>query len=198
MTVSEFLQWDSGDRSGALWQLRDGEPEMMAPASDRHGRIQGELTSLIGHHLKNNRPECSVVTAPGVVPRIRSSENFRIPDIGITCSPSTGQTPIPEPIALIEILSPSNEQETRTNIWTYTTIPSVQEIIVLHSTAIAAEILRRGPDGTWPEKPDLLGPATNSASSPSALPHRCGRHTVPRAYNNLRKRCAGLSCSLRH
>ncbi len=132
---------------------------MMAPASDRHGRIQGELTSLIGTHLKNNRPECSVVTAPGVVPRIRSSENFRIPDIGITCSPSTGQTPIPEPIALIEILSPSNEQETRTNIWTYTTIPSVQEIIVLHSTAIAAEILRRGPDGTWPEKPDLLGPA---------------------------------------
>ena len=130
---------------------------MMAPASDRHGRIQGELTSLIGTHLKNNRPECSVVTAPGVVPRIRSSENFRIPDIGITCSPSTGQTPIPEPIALIEILSPSNEQETRTNIWTYTTIPSVQEIIILHSTAIAAEILRRCPDGTWPEKPDLLG-----------------------------------------
>jgi Uma2 family endonuclease len=35
MTVAEFLDWDSGDRTGALWQLRDGEPEMMAPASDR-------------------------------------------------------------------------------------------------------------------------------------------------------------------
>ncbi len=31
-TVDEFLEWDSGDRTGALWQLRDGEPEMMPPA----------------------------------------------------------------------------------------------------------------------------------------------------------------------
>ena len=32
MTVAEFLEWEPEDRSGALWQLRDGEPEMMAPA----------------------------------------------------------------------------------------------------------------------------------------------------------------------
>jgi hypothetical protein len=32
MTVGEFLEWEPDDRSGALWQLRDGEPEMMAPA----------------------------------------------------------------------------------------------------------------------------------------------------------------------
>lgn len=158
MTVAEFLQWDPGDRSGALWQLRDGEPEMMAPASDRHGRIQGELTGLIATHLRNNRRECSVVSAPGVIPRIRSSENYRIPDIGITCSPSTGQVPIPEPVVLIEILSASNERETRANIWTYTTIPSVQEIVVLHATSIAAEILRRRTDNTWPDQPELLGP----------------------------------------
>ena len=35
MTVAEFLEWEPDERSGALWQLRDGEPEMMAPASDR-------------------------------------------------------------------------------------------------------------------------------------------------------------------
>jgi hypothetical protein len=29
MTVAEFLGWEPDDRSGRLWQLRDGESEMM-------------------------------------------------------------------------------------------------------------------------------------------------------------------------
>ena len=49
MTVAEFLDWEPDDRSGRLWQLRDGEPEMMAPASDRHGSIQTRA-GLSGHH----------------------------------------------------------------------------------------------------------------------------------------------------
>jgi hypothetical protein len=32
----------------------------------------------------------------------------------------------------------------------------VAEIVVLRSTAIAAEILRRAPDGTWPQQPDII------------------------------------------
>jgi len=54
MTVAEFLEWEPDDRSGALWQLLDGEPEMMAPASDRHGSIQSRLGQLIGVHLDTN------------------------------------------------------------------------------------------------------------------------------------------------
>lgn len=158
MTLAEFLEWDSGDRTGARWQLRDGEPEMMAPASDRHGSIAMELGYLLTAHLRTQRSPCRAVSEAGVIPRIRSAENYRIPDIGITCTPATEAIPMPDPVALIEILSPSNERETRANIWAYTTIPSVQEIIVLRSTSIIAEILRRDPDGTWPEKPELLGP----------------------------------------
>ncbi|MGA8552055.1 MAG: Uma2 family endonuclease, partial [Stellaceae bacterium] len=55
-----------------------------------------------------------------------------------------------EPILLVEILSPSNEAETRANVWTYTTIPSVREILLVRSTHIAAELIRREPDGGWP------------------------------------------------
>ena len=58
---------------------------------------------------------------------------------------------------VIEILSPSNRAETWTNVWSYTTIPSVREILVLHSTSIGADLLRRGPDGTWPERPQAIG-----------------------------------------
>ena len=64
---------------------------------------------------------------------------------------------LPNPVVLIEILSPSNEAETRANIWAYTTIPTVAEIVVLRSTSVAAEVLRRQPDGEWPQQPEIVG-----------------------------------------
>jgi Uma2 family endonuclease len=152
MTVAEFLDWDSGDRTGALWQLRDGEPEMMAPASDAHGSIQARLAYLLTAHFDARGGPCRVVVAPGVIPGLRSEENCLVPDLGITCVPPMGARLMHEPVVLIEILSPTNVTKTRANVRAYTTIPTVAEIVVLRSTAIAAEILRRGPDGAWPEQ----------------------------------------------
>ena len=158
MTVADFLEWDPEDGTGALWQLRDGEPEMMAPATDRHGSIQGELAYLLINALVQQGSRCRAVIDPGVIPRVRSDRNMLIPDIGITCDPPSERRALPSPVALIEILSPSNEAETRANLWAYATIPSVAEIVVLATSRIAAEVLRRGPDGAWPEQPELLGP----------------------------------------
>jgi Uma2 family endonuclease len=62
-----------------------------------------------------------------------------------------GQATLPDPVLLVEILSPSNQAE-RSNVWTYTSIPSVQKILILHSARIRAELLRRLPDGGWPEQ----------------------------------------------
>jgi Uma2 family endonuclease len=156
MTVDQFLEWEPDDRSGALWQLRDGEPEMMAPASDRHGSIQSELAYLITTHLRERSSPCRVVTAPGIVPAERSEDNCLVPDLGITCAPPTGEHLMHEPLVLIEILSPTNVSRTRENIRAYRTIPGVQEIVLLHSSAIVVEILRRGADGTWPQQPDVV------------------------------------------
>jgi Uma2 family endonuclease len=156
LTVTEFLVWDSGDRSGRLWQLRDGVPEAMAPASQTHGAIQGELGALIRNHLLAAGRPCRVVVAPGVVPRVRARDNVRIPDLGVSCTPSDGRHMLAEPVLLVEILSPSNSEQTWANVWSYTTIPSVAEILVLSSTSVAADFLRRGPDGAWPEDPEPL------------------------------------------
>ena len=156
MTVAEFLGWEPDDRPDRRWQLIDGEPVAMAPGSETHGAIQGELARLIGNHLLDRRSPCRVISEPGVVPRIRSDRNYRVPDLGVTCAaPAQGQT-VPDPVLLIEILSPSNEAATRANVWAYTTMPSVQEILLLHSTRIEAELLRRHPDGSWPEQPEII------------------------------------------
>ena len=37
-------------------------------------------------------------------------------------------------------------------MWTYTTIPSVREVLVLRSDRIAGEIMRRSADDVWPER----------------------------------------------
>ncbi|MGH7153141.1 MAG: Uma2 family endonuclease [Acetobacteraceae bacterium] len=159
MTVAEFMDWDSGDRTGARWQLRDGEPEMMAPASDRHGTIQARLAHRLTAHFQARGGRCRAVINPGVIPRLRAEENCLVPDIGITCTPNTGAHMLPDPVALIEILSPSSQSETRANVWAYATIPTVIEIVILRSTSIAAEVLRRGADGSWPEQPKIVGDA---------------------------------------
>ena len=158
MTVAEFLDWNPEDGSGAIWQLRDGEPEMMAPASEAHGSIQARLLHLIESHLIARGSRCRSVVTPGVIPRVRSDRNMLAPDIGITCSPPSGGKSLPDPVVLVEVLSPSNEIETRANVWAYTTIPSVQEIVIIFSTEIGAELLRRRADGSWPGQPEFIGP----------------------------------------
>jgi Uma2 family endonuclease len=158
MTVDEFLVWDADDVTGRRWQLIDGEPVPMAPAAEVHGRIQAEFGALLRNHLLATGRPCTVISAPGIVPRIRSNENFRVPDLGVTCAPPSGGVMVPEPVLLIEILSPGNEAKTRLNIWTYTTMPSVQEILAVRSTRMEVELLRRENDGNWPASPVIVRP----------------------------------------
>lgn len=84
--------------------------------------------------------------------------NMRVPDLGVTCTADApGQRALPDPVVLIEILSPSNATDTWDNVWAYTTVASVREIVVVHSMRIKAELLRRGGDGGWPAQPEQIG-----------------------------------------
>ena len=106
------------------------------------------------NHLREKASGCEVVANPGIVPRLLSEHNVRIPDLAVTCSPlAPGQATLSDPVLVIEILSPSNQPETWTNVWAYTSIPSVLEILILRADRIAADLLRRSPQGEWPERP---------------------------------------------
>jgi Uma2 family endonuclease len=154
MTVAEFLDW-AGDGSGRKFQLVDGELRAMSPGSATHGTIQMTLGGLIRNVLVA-AGRYRVVGEPGVVTLI--PENLRVPDLGVTGTPDApDQRTMPNPIVLVEILSPRNASDTWDNVWAYTTIPSLREIVVVHSTRVLAEVLRRGPDGRWPEKTEKIG-----------------------------------------
>jgi len=157
MTTTEFLVWPD-DPTGRHWQLVDGEPVPKAPASDAFGSIHAALAALVGNHLAGGLRRCRVVISPGIVPRVREADNVRVPALAVTCSPADPNARlVREPVLILEILSPSNEAETWANVWAYTTIPSVAEILIVQSLAIEAELLRRQPDGGWPRMPERLG-----------------------------------------
>ncbi len=155
MVVADFLAWNppGGDR----WELIDGIVRAMSPAAPRHGAIHGEVARLIGNHLAQTRPACAAIVEPGIQPRVRANLNVRVPDLAITCIPLQPEDRLLQaPLIVVEILSPSNKAETWANVWSYVTIPSVQEILVLHTAEIRADLLRRQPDGTWPGDPLTL------------------------------------------
>ena len=90
--------------------------------------------------------------------KLRAARNYRIPDLGVTCAPPLPDQILPDPVLLVEILSPTNDVKTWSNVWTYASIPSVREILVVHGTRAAGELLRRDANGQWPDEPAAIGP----------------------------------------
>src|SRR5690348_15862468 len=140
MTVDEFVAW-AGDGN---WQLVDGEPRAMAPASATHGIIQTNVGYTLTRDLRAVDSPCRAVTEPAIVPRVRALSGMRVRDVAVTCtSIGAGQLALPDPVLVVEILSPTNESDTWENVWTDVSIPSVSAVLVLRSTSIGADIMRR-------------------------------------------------------
>jgi Uma2 family endonuclease len=156
MTVDDFLAWP-GDGTATRYELVDGGLRAMAPTTNAHGIIQSNLIFAITGHLRARQMPCIVVTAPGIRPLIRADWNFRIPDLGVTCAPDRkGERHLPDPILLIEVLSPSNDADTYENIRAYATLPTIVELVVIHAEQMTVELLRRQPDQVWPANPTMI------------------------------------------
>lgn len=159
MSVEAFLAWADALDGEARYELADGFPRAMAPTTNRHGAIQGAIYRQVESHLLATRPQCLAVIAPGVQPRVRADANLRIPDIGVSCTAEDfDRRTLVAPVLLVEVPSRSNRRQTWSNVWTYTTIPTVREVLILNAEAVAADLLRREADGGWPERPIALGP----------------------------------------
>lgn len=172
MTVDEFFAWDGGGHQGKV-ELVDGVARAMAPASSAHGMIQGSIAFLIRRHLAQQCGGCRVGVEVGVAPRIDTRHNLRVPDLTVTCAPHTpGEEAFPDPILVVEILSPSNERETWESIWACATIPSLVEILVVESESERAEVFRKDGKGEWPQDPEVTssGGVIRLASIGAELP----------------------------
>ena len=156
MTVDEFLALGP-DPSGRTWELVDGVPRAQEFGSDTHGQITTNLSALIHNHLRANRPQCRLVTNPGIRPKLMADWNHRIPELGVTCTPARSSVrETPNVSLVVEVLSPSNASDTWGNVTLFSGIPSVVEILVVDSRRVAAYVLRRSSDGSWPPAPERV------------------------------------------
>jgi Uma2 family endonuclease len=151
MTLAEFLNWDDG--TDRRYELLDGLPVMMAPATEAHGEIAVNLGAEI-----RSRPQspCRVISEAGIaIPDRR--DTYYVADLAVTCAPrEPGRRMVVEPILVVEVLSPSTGQVDRwRKVADYRTLPSVQEIVVVFSDERRAEVQRRTADGWRVE--DLIG-----------------------------------------
>jgi Uma2 family endonuclease len=172
MTVEQFLDWPGDGHVGKL-ELVDGVVRAMAPPSEAHGTIQANLARLIGNHLIAAGSRCRVVTEAPIVPRFKPNQNARLPDLTVNCAPPSNSKTLERPILIVEILSPSNIDETWESIRAVATLPTVTEVLVVSSTEVMVEVFTQDPVSGWPAEGVAFGQladAANLASIDLTLP----------------------------
>ena len=150
MTAAEFMDWDGGGMLGKL-ELVHGIVRAMSPASGTHSLIQANLCYLIGAHLRAKKLPCRVGTQAPVQPQMHANDNVRAPDLAVMCAPPSKSKIFPDPVLIIEVLSPSNQKDIWDSIYAMATIPALTEIAVVDNEAVRVEVFRLGPDGAWPK-----------------------------------------------
>ena len=156
MTADDFLAWP-GDGTGRTFQLVDGEVRSLSPASRTHGIIQARLIYLISNAIIASRLDLQIGSEVAMQPRLNAAMNVRVPDILVApLTDERSEIVAPDPVLIVEILSPGNEDDTRDNIRAYATLPSVREMAAVSSTRIRAEVHRRLSDGTWAPDPEVV------------------------------------------
>jgi Uma2 family endonuclease len=141
MTVDEFLRWEDG--TDTRYELVDGFVVAMAPPAPRHGALFARLAGAIDAALRA-RPPCAVYGEAGII-RPDRDDTVYVADIAVACDRlQPDDQMIRNPILIVEILSPRTANFDRnTKVPDYRRIPSVEEILLLDSATIFAEILRR-------------------------------------------------------
>lgn len=141
MTVAEFLGWEDG--TDTRYELLGGEPVAMAPPAVAHGILALRLGARIEAALRA-RPPCLVQSAAGIA-RPDRDDTCYVADLAVTCARlQPGQHLMTDPLLIVEILSPGTVAHDRhTKVPDYRRIASVQEILLIDSERVFAEVLRR-------------------------------------------------------
>ncbi len=125
-------------------ELVDGQVLAMGGGSPRHGHISGQAYSL-GHAILRPRG-CYAFNSDVKVKTPRG--NFFYPDATYACKPEFEDDCLVNPLAVVEVLSPSTENYDRTTKFdAYAEIPSLREIIFVETTMPRVQVYRRDADG---------------------------------------------------
>jgi Uma2 family endonuclease len=141
VTVTEFLRWEDG--TDRRYELIHGKIVAMARAARAHGVLAARMISVLAARLK---PPCLPESEAGIL-LPNSDKDFYIADVAVSCSPVGRERWCPDPLLIVEVLSPSTEDDNRASkVPPYRKIPSLQDILVIASQRVAVEHYARNGD----------------------------------------------------
>lgn len=110
------------------WELIEGVPVMMAPGSNNHSLIKGNIYRHLAVQLAG-QPCRAFVDGP----EIKADSFSAIPDVVVTCSPFGGRAGfVVDPVIVVEVLLPSTERDDIGRKWQgYSLLPSLQHYLVV-------------------------------------------------------------------
>jgi Uma2 family endonuclease len=149
-TYEEYLAYERD--SGLKHEFDGGEIFAMAGGSPRHNALALRVGAALD---RARRPGCVAFQSDQKV-RVIVTGRATYPDASVVCGPlefdpaDPSRTTITNPTLIVEVLSPSTEQEDRGNKWQdYQHLASLQEYVLVSQTSARIECFRRLPSGTW-------------------------------------------------
>jgi Uma2 family endonuclease len=130
MSVDEFLPW--AERQPERWELFDGVAVNMSPERVIHGETKYRAARAFDEAIGKAGVPCRFVLDSAAV-RIDARNSYQ-PDLLVYCGePVSGDaTIIPEPVVVVEVLSPGNAmKDLRDKLQGYFLVPSIQHYLVV-------------------------------------------------------------------
>jgi Uma2 family endonuclease len=144
-SVEAFLAHDFADDLPR--ELIEGAAVAHAAPSSEHARIVANLSRAIGNALDAAGSSCFVEVGSGVRPARRRRPTHRVPDLMIRCPRSNPEPGEPEPVVVIEVLSPSNSAtEMDEKARDYKSVPSIRQIVHLPQDRFFCSFQRKAGD----------------------------------------------------
>ena len=129
-----------------------GEIVAMAGGSRRHNALASRISAALENARK---PDCVAFQSDQRI-RVLATGRATYPDASVVCGPIEGDPADPtgatitNPVLLIEVLSPSTEEEDRGSKWQhYQLIPSLREYVLVSQSQARVERYRRLESGGW-------------------------------------------------
>jgi Uma2 family endonuclease len=130
MDVDAFLVWADG-RNGR-WELRDGQPVLMAPERAIHALTKYAAQESLKGAIQRAGLACRMFP-DGMTVRVGARMAFE-PDALVVCPapPDLNSMEIPNPVVVVEVLSPSTAADDHgPKLDGYFSVPSVEHYLIL-------------------------------------------------------------------
>ena len=149
-SYDEYLAYERD--SGMKHEYDGGEIIAMAGGSRRHNALASRVSAALENARK---PDCVAFQSDQRI-RILATGKATYPHASVVCgtiqgdpADPTGAT-ITNPVLIVEVLSPTTEQDDRGDKWQhYQLIPSLQEYVLVSQSHARVERYRRLEGGDW-------------------------------------------------